>query len=95
MLTEHQIKNGVLDGSIPLAAWDTVCTSHAGLVGYPFIQKNCKSTKIFALADGHPTPAITIALLEHKIQEPVRTVNMIPELSNQSLLSGGKFTEAG
>ena len=60
-----------------------------------FIQTNRKSTKIFALADGHPTPATTIALLGHKIQEPACTVNMIPELANQSLLSGEKFAEAG
>ena len=94
MLTEQQIKHGVLDGSIPSAAWDTACTSHAGLVGDPFIQTNRKSTKIFALVDGHPTLATTINLLEHKIQEPERTVNMVPALANQSLLSGGKFVEA-
>ena len=95
MLTEQHAKHGVLEGSIPSAAWYTACTSHAGLVGDPFIQTNSKSTKIFALADGHPTPAITIALLENKIREPVCNLNMIPALSNQSLLSRCKFAEVG
>ena len=67
MLKEQQIKHKVLDGSIPSAAWDTTCTSHAVLVGDPFIQTNRKSMKNFALVDGHPTLATTIALLEHKI----------------------------
>ena len=95
ILTDQQIKNGVLNGSIPSAAWDTSCTSHAGLVGNQFIKKTRKSTNIFALADGHPTAATTIALLEHKIREPACTVNMVPALENQYLLSRGKFAEAG
>ena len=68
----------MLDGSIPSAAWDTACTSHAGLVRDPFIQKKRKSTKIFVLVDGYLTLATTIALLEHNIREPARNVNMVP-----------------
>ena len=94
-LTENQIKHGVLDDSIPSSAWYTACASYARLVVYPFIQTNRNSANIFALADGHPIPATTIALLEHKIQYPARTVNMVPALSNQYLLSGGKCSEAG
>ena len=71
MLIEQYIKHGVPNRSISSAAWDTACTSHAGLVRDLLIQTNRKSTKIFALADGHPTPATTIALLEHNIREPV------------------------
>ena len=33
--------------------------------------------------------------MEQKIQDPARTVNMVPSLANQSLISGGKFIEAG
>ena len=43
----------------------------------------------------HPTPATTITKLEHNVREPTRTVDMVPALANQSLLSGGKFAEAG
>ena len=95
MFTEQYTKYGVLDGSIPSAAGDMACTSHAGLVGDPFIQTNHKSTKIFALAYGHPTPDTTITLQEHRIREAARTVNMVPEIANKFLLSGGKFAEAG
>ena len=65
------------------------------MLGDPFIHTGQKSTKVFALADGHPTPATTIAKLEHQVREPAQTVDMVPDLANQSLLSGGKFAEAG
>ena len=47
------------------------------------------------LVDGHPTPSTTIALREHKSQEPAHTVNIVPALANQSLLSGIKFVDSG
>ena len=65
------------------------------MLGDPFIQIKRMSTKIFALADGHPTPETTISMLEHKIIEPARTVNMVPDLANQYLLSEFKFSELG
>ena len=64
-------------------------------MGDLFIQANHKSTTIFALADGHPKPAITIALLEHNIRAPARPVNMVPSLAKKSLLGGGKSVESG
>ena len=54
-LHEHRIKQGVINGSIPSAAWDTACTSNAGKVGGPFIPTSLLSNKVFALANGHPT----------------------------------------
>ena len=63
--------------------------SHTGMLGDPFIQTEQRCTKIFALADIHPTLAINIAKLEHRVREPACTVNMVPALDNQSLLSGG------
>ena len=53
------------------------------------------STNIFALVDGHPTPATTIDMLCHKVREPAHTVNVIPALVNQYLENGGKFAESG
>ena len=94
ILIEKQTKHGVIDGSIHSVAWDKECTSYAGIVGDLFIQTNGKSANNFALMDGHPTPATSIAQLEQKIKEPERTVNMISALANQSLLSGVKFVEA-
>ena len=38
---------------------------------------------------------VNISMLEHRVRDPAHTVNMVPVLANQSLLSGGKFAEAG
>merc|ERR1712051_96079 len=92
---EARLKAGVLDGSIPSAAWDTACTSSAGKPDNPFLPTNKRSTKVFALADDHPIPAIIVAKLYHEIREPARTVDIVPALGRNSLLSGGKFAEAG
>ena len=53
------------------------------------------SKKIFALADGHPTAGSNVANIYHKVREPARTVDMVPALADNSLLSGGKFANAG
>ena len=71
------------------------CTSHAGTVGDPFIQREQRSNNIFALIDRHPTPATNISKIDHRMRDPALTVNIIPELANQLLLSEGKFAEAG
>ena len=94
-LTKSQLKQGVLNGTIVSAAWDTSCTSNAGKVVNPYIQTDGLSTKVFSMADGHRTPASNKAKLHRPICEPARTVDMVPALADQSLLSSGKFTEAG
>ena len=71
------------------------CTSHARIIGDPFIQTNKRSAKTFALTDGHPNPATNISNLHHDVREPSRTVNIVPDIKAQSLLSGGKFSKAG
>ena len=93
-LHEHWIKQGVLNGSIPSAAFDTACTSNAGKVGGPFISTALQSNKLFALANGHPIPETTVALLKHNMWEGARTVHIVPALVHQSLLSGGQFADA-
>ena len=50
---------------------------------------------MFALADGRPAPATTVAKLAHAVREPARSVDIVPSLAGNSLLSGGKFAEAG
>ena len=39
--------------------------------------------------------ATNIAKLHHPVHKPVQTVDMVPALYGQSLLSGAKFAEAG
>ena len=92
---EKDLKEGVLNGSITLAAYDTVCTSNAGMIGDAFIQTGQPSTKVFTVTDVHLTPGSTMAKLHHPVREPARTVDIVPSLVNQSLLSWNKFTETG
>ena len=69
--------------------------SHAYILGDSFIQTEQSSKNIFSLVNGNPTPETNIAKPEHIFRNPARTVNMVPVLANQSLLSGDKFAEAG
>ena len=65
------------------------------MIGDPFIQTTQQSTKVFFVADGHQTPGSNIAKLHHPVREPARTVDMVPALAGQSLLSVAKFADAG
>ena len=47
ILKDQQVKKGVLEGSIPSSAWYTAFTSHAVMVGVPFIQTEQRSKRIF------------------------------------------------
>ena len=53
------------------------------------------SKNIFALADGHPAAISNVAKLYHIVHDLTRTVVMVPALADNSLLSGGKFSDAG
>ena len=94
-LTEEHLKEGVLNGNIPSASWDTSYTSNAGIIGGPFIQTDEPSKKIFSLADGHPVACSNVSKLYHNVQEPARVVDMVPDLVENSPLSRGKFSVAG
>ena len=65
---EQDLEEGVLNGSIPSAAFDTDCTSNAGIVGYSFIQTGQPSTKVFTVENGHLTPGSTMAKLHHPVR---------------------------
>ena len=94
-LTEKQLKEGVLNVTINSVAWETACTSNPGIIGDPFIQTDEPFKKIFALADGHPVAGSNISKLYHNVCESAHTVDMVPVLVDNSLLSGGKFADAG
>ena len=95
ILMEKDLKGRVLNGTIPSDAYDIACTSNAGMIGDTFIQTGHPSTKVSTVADGHITPGSTMAKLHHPVQEPARTVEIVPALSEQSLLRGNKFAKAG
>ena len=65
------------------------------MVGGPFNQTTQQSTKVFPVAECCQTPGSNIAKLHHPVRKPAQTVDMVPSLAGQSLLSSAKFAEAG
>ena len=47
--------------------------------------------RFFTVADGHLTSGSTLAKLHHPVQEPARTVTIVPALAEKYLPSGNKF----
>ena len=43
---------------------------------------------------GETTASSTQAKLYHDVREPEKTVDMVPQLKHNSLISGGKFADA-
>ena len=63
------------------------------LTSKSFIKTGQKSSKIFSMPMGHKAQADEVRLLQHKLREPARSVDMVPGIHN-SLLSTGKFADA-
>ena len=51
--------------------------------------------RFFSVADGHHTPASNVAKLHRPVREPACTVDIVPALADQSLLSGEKIAKDG
>ena len=76
------------------AVFDTGATSTCGMVGDDFEETEEKSSKVFHMPTGETTPASTISKLHHGVREPAKTVDMVPALKHNSLISGPKFADA-
>ena len=76
------------------AVFDSGATSHCGRIGDEFTPTNEASTKIFHLPNGQTTAATNKAKLKLDVREPARTVDMVPELKHNSLISASKFVDA-
>ena len=83
---EKEVREGILEGTIPSAAYDTAATSSCGKYGDPFIPTGRQSTKIFQTPTGHKAPASEIRLLDHGLRSPTREVHMMPELTETTLV---------
>ena len=46
------------------------------------------------MSTGETTAVSTQAKLYHDVREPAKTVDMVPQLQHNSLISGGKFVDA-
>ena len=68
--------------------------SSVGKVGDTYIQTTERSNKTFHVPTGTTATATNIAKLVHQVREPARTIDMVPDIKHNSLLSTSKFAEA-
>jgi hypothetical protein len=91
----NKMKEGVLNGTIPSAVSDTGATLSAFLKKDQSCATGELSTTVFHLPDSAIAPAMTRNKLLHNVREPARSVNIVPALVENSLLSTNKFSKAG
>jgi hypothetical protein len=91
----NKMKEGVLNGTIPSAVSDAGATSSAFLKKDPSRATGKLSTTVFHLPNGGIAPAMTRNKLLHNVCEPARSINIVPALVENSLLSTNKFAKAG
>ena len=72
---------------------DSGATTHCGQVNDPFIHTSKSLTKVFQTSLGQVAKAFEQAKCIHNVQEQERTVNIVPELQHNSLLTISKFAD--
>ena len=92
---EKDLKEGVINGYIPSDAYYTACTYNDVMIGNASIQTGQPSTKVFTGVDSNLIPGSTTKKIHHPVQEPTRTVYIVPTLADQYLLIGNKSAKAG
>jgi hypothetical protein len=86
---------GVLNGTIPSAVSDTGATLHALLPSALSILTGIQAKVVFHLPDGTTAAASIVKKLLHNVWEPAQSANIVPTLTNNSLISTIKFVDAG
>ena len=74
-------------GASNSAVFDTGATSSCGRTGNKFQPTTQKPHKIFHIPTGETITASTQAKLYHDVREPAKTVDMVPQLQHNSLIS--------
>ena len=77
------------------AVFDSGATSNCFRPTDPAIKTNKPSKKVFHLPNGATTKATMEAKLHYNVRKPARTVDIIPELKHNALISGSKSTDGG
>jgi hypothetical protein len=93
--TPQDVCQGILNGSIPLVVSDTAATSNAFLSSAPMLPTGTMSTAVFHLPNKATAAATMIHKLHHNLRERACSINIIPSLVGNSLLSTIKMVEAG
>jgi hypothetical protein len=89
------LHEGVLNGMIPSAISNTGAALHALLPLAPSIPTGMCSKVVFHLPKGTTAAASTVKKTLHNVLEPAQSVNIVPTLANNSLMSTSKFVDAG
>ena len=81
-------------GKINTEVFNSGATSNCGMLGDDFILTSEKFNKIFHMPTGTIDPASVKAKLHHMVRDTARTVDMVPNLNHNSLMSARKFADA-
>ena len=92
----NELKQGVLDGSIPSAIADSGATSSVGTKRdkkrNAFVATGRQSDKAFP--NGKVEEASDMDKLQHDVHHPAKDVHIVPGIERDSLLSIPKFADA-
>jgi len=94
----NELKQGVLDGSIPSAIADSGATSSVGTKRdkkrNAFVATGRQSDKAFRMPNGEVEEASDMDELQHNVRHPAKDVHIVPGIERDSLLSIPKFADA-
>ena len=93
-----ELKQGVLNGTIPSAIADSGATSSVGTKRdkkrNAFVATGRQSDKAFRRPNGEVEEASDVDKLQHDVRHPAKDVHIVPGIERDSLLSIPKFANA-
>ena len=94
----NELKQGVLDGSIPSAVADSGATSSVGTKKdrkkNAFVATGRQLDRVSRMPTGDVKEASDIDKLHHDVRHPAKDVHIVPGIERDSLLSISKFADA-
>ena len=94
----NELKQGVLDGTIPSAIADSGATSSVGTKRdkkrNAFMATWRQSDKAFRMPNGEVKEVSDMDELQHDVRHPAKDVHIVPGIERDSLLSIPKFADA-
>jgi hypothetical protein len=94
----NELKQGVLDGSIPSAVADSGATSSVGTkrdrMRNAFVTTGCQLDKAFRMPNGKVEEASDMDKFQHDVRHPAKDVHIMPGIERDSLLSIPMFADA-
>jgi hypothetical protein len=94
----NELKQGVLDGSIPSAVADSGATSSGGTKRdgkkNAFLATGRQLDKAFRMPNGNVKEASNMDELHHNVHHPAKNVHIVPGIERNSQLSIPKFADA-